>query len=208
MDLYQIIVESYKAYGYPLVFLGAFLESIILIGFLLPGSFIVLFGGYFAQQGDLSILPIILLAWMGMFLGDLLNYSLGKGGFYELLKSSKFKRFSKQRTQAENYIREYGVRAIFASHLVGHLRSFICFAAGAVNFSKQKFIVSVFIASLFWSALFALLGYFLGTTTYGIRSLSEKINLIIILLIVIVILLKLLERAFTYIIDLLKHKKN
>ena len=78
MDILLILESVFVSFGYLIVFFAAFFESVILLGFLLPGGLIVLLGGYFAQQNQMSVIWVIILAWSGMFLGDLLNYWLVK----------------------------------------------------------------------------------------------------------------------------------
>jgi len=150
MDILHILESTFASYGYLIVFFAAFFESVVLLGFLLPGGLIVLLGGYFAQQNQISVVLVTTLAWLGMFLGDLLNYWLGKKGFHKILtRSPKFQSLLKNYNSAENFINKYGALAIFYSHILGYMRSIICFSAGVISFPKRKYIFAVLTASLF-----------------------------------------------------------
>ena len=195
MDTLNILESSFVSFGYLIVFFSAFFESVILLGFLLPGGLIVLLGGYFAQQNQISVILVTILAWLGMFLGDLLNYWLGKKGFHKILtRSNKWQRLIKNYNSAENFINKYGALAIFYSHILGYMRSVICFSAGVISFPRKKYIFTVLIASLSWSLLFVGLGFIFGETTKSLLTLSQRITAVAWLVIILFVLLKLMQR--------------
>lgn len=195
MDILHILESAFSSYGYLIVFFAAFFESIILLGFLLPGGLIVLLGGYFAQQNQISVILVIILAWSGMFLGDLVNYWLGKKGFHKILTiSPKFQSLLKNYNSAENFINKYGALAIFYSHILGYMRSVICFSAGVVSFPRRKYIFTVLTASLFWSLLFVGFGFIFGETTKSLSTLSKRVTVVAWLVIILFVLLKLMQR--------------
>ena len=195
MDTLNILESSFVSFGYLIVFFSAFFESVILLGFLLPGGLIVLLGGYFAQQNQISVIWVAILAWSGMFLGDLLNYWLGKKGFHKILtRSNKWQRLIKNYNSAENFINKYGTLAIFYSHILGYMRSVICFSAGIISFPRRKYIFTVLTASLFWSLLFVGLGFIFGETTKSLSTLSKRVTVVAWLVIILFVLLKLMQR--------------
>ena len=195
MDILHILESAFVSFGYLIVFFAAFFESVILLGFLLPGGLIVLLGGYFAQQNQISVVLVTILAWLGMFLGDLLNYWLGKKGFHKILaRNTKFQSLLKNYNSAENFINKYGALAIFYSHILGYMRSVICFSAGVVSFPRRKYIFTVLIASLFWSLLFVGLGFIFGETTKSLQTLSKRVTVVAWLVIILFVLLKVMQR--------------
>src|SRR3989338_9791377 len=195
MDVLYTLESAFVSYGYLIVFFAAFFESVILLGFLLPGGLIILLGGYFAHQNQISVIWVTILAWSGMFLGDLLNYWLGKKGFHKILtRSNKWKRLIKNYNSAENFINKYGALAIFYSHILGYMRSVICFSAGVISFPRKKYIFTVLIASLSWSLLFVGLGFIFGETTKSLLTLSQRITAVAWLVIILFVLLKLMQR--------------
>ncbi|MBI4067038.1 DedA family protein [Candidatus Gottesmanbacteria bacterium] len=195
MDIYQFITSAFAQYGYIIIFLGACLESILVLGFILPGGVVVLLGGYFASQGQLSLTIVIFLAWMGMFIGDMLNYLLGKGSFVNFFqKFIKSNQFTEKKKLAQKYINEYGGYSIFYSHIIGHLRSVISFTAGAVGYPWRKFVGVVIVASLIWSVIFSAIGYFVGNTTVGVRNISERTTIITLAIATIMIGLHIIQK--------------
>jgi len=195
MDILHILESTFVSFSYLIVFFAAFFESVVLLGFLLPGGLIVLLGGYFAQQNQISVVLVTILAWLGMFLGDLLNYWLGKKGFHKILtRSPKFQSLLKNYNSAENFINKYGALAIFYSHILGYMRSIICFSAGVISFPRRKYIFTVLTASLFWSLLLVGLGFIFGETTESLSTLSKRVTGVAWLVIIIFILLKIIQK--------------
>lgn len=194
MDIVALIEQSFAHYGYAIVFLGAFFESLLLFGFFLPGSFIVLFGGYFAKMGHSSLSFTIFLAFLGMFLGDMVNYMLGRAGLGKFLEKKKFlSKVIGKHTVVSEQLHKYGTIAIFYSHILGYTRSVICFSAGAVKYPFKTFLLSTFIASSLWGIVFVGLGYFLGTTTEGLKNISVRVTVIAWLGILAFVIMKLVQ---------------
>ena len=71
-------LHTHPGWGFALVFLVAFLESLVLVGILLPGI-VILFGvGALIGLGMFDLTSIWLAASTGAFLGDFLSYLLGR----------------------------------------------------------------------------------------------------------------------------------
>ncbi len=192
MDILNTLEFSFSSYGYLIVFFAALLESFILLGFLLPGSLIVLLGGYFAQRNQLSVVFVIILAWLGMFLGDIINYWLGKKGFHKIfIKHLRLGNFLKNHRFADDQINHYGVLAIFYSHILGYMHSIICFSAGIVNFPEKKYISAVFCASFFWSLIYVGMGFVFGKSTKNLLSLGNEFTVFAWLVLILFIFLKI-----------------
>ena len=67
-------------WGYWLVLLVALLESLVLVGVVVPGAVLVVFAGFLSSQGYLDIGDLIWFAATGAILGDSISYYLGTKG--------------------------------------------------------------------------------------------------------------------------------
>lgn len=87
----------YSLYGYPLVFLFSVLETIFGLSWQVPGTFVVLLATFYARQGTLFLPYVLILAIVGWFIGDNINYFLGKYGWYRFFSLvGDGKRFEKR----------------------------------------------------------------------------------------------------------------
>lgn len=199
MDIYQLITAYFGAYGYAIVFFGSLLESLILVGFVVPGGVVVLLGGFFGRADGRSFFILTLLAFLGMFIGDVINYWLGKKSFRLLSSYARVaKRINARVAEGKKFISRYGAFAIFYSHIIGYLRSIICFSAGVTDFPLKHYIPVVAFSSFLWSIVFIGLGFFLNNSVEDIRDISQKIPLVGIGLLLILVGFRLIQNIFSY----------
>src|SRR5574340_462142 len=74
----ESLAALYGAWGYLIVFLGALFENTALLGLLLPGGTLALLGAFYAWQGSLNIVWVIVFAWIGTTLGYNADYLIGR----------------------------------------------------------------------------------------------------------------------------------
>ena len=80
----------YEGWGYPLVLAAAALENTLLVTFFFPGGTMVLLGGVYSRVGTLELPLVILVGWIGTFLGASFDFAVGRlgerGPFARVLK--------------------------------------------------------------------------------------------------------------------------
>lgn len=80
------ISESYLArYGYLIVFIAAFIETIPPVNFYLPGSAVVVLSVAFARQGTLNVFVVLAVVVCAFLLAYVLDYFIGKWGWHWLM---------------------------------------------------------------------------------------------------------------------------
>jgi membrane-associated protein len=157
--LMQQITGLYGHFGYSLVFFGAFLEVLFLIGFYVPGSVVVLLGAALAKQGIVQFPYVYLLGSFGAVCGYIINYMLGRFGLQGIL--SVFGLTESMKGTTEN-IRKHGPKAIFVGYFFPGSGSFFSTAAGVLGMPFKTFLVWSIVSQLFWSLLWGSLAYFFG----------------------------------------------
>lgn len=210
MDNINFLIPFISQYGYLIIFASAFLESLILFGFLLPGSLIILFGGFVARNGTLSLPLVLLLAFLGMFIGDIANYFLGKTSWKKIFLRTKLSKYFQQKEKiALSYFEKFGISIIYYSHIVGYLRSIICFTAGIINISLKRFLLATFLSSILWSLIYVLLGYFLAQTNYELGKLNNRIQIISLIIVALIIIFTFIKiKLKTYMENRLKKRNS
>jgi membrane-associated protein len=146
-------------------FLGAFLESLIGLGALLPGGTMVVLAGFtIRDQGAWGFVLVAALAWAGMTLGSVLDFWLGRLAGRRLVPerapwrlASRWRRVLRS---SRRFMRRWGWWAIFVSNLAGPGRSSIAVASGASGWSFGSFLLGQSLAAAIWSCFFAGVGYF------------------------------------------------
>lgn len=161
-------------WGYWLVFLASLLESLVLVGVVVPGAVLVVSAGFLSSQGYLDIGDLVWFAAIGAILGDSISYYLGTKGarFFhnenKLLKADHLER-------GKQFFHKHGSKSIFLARFVGPLRAIVPFVAGISGMKKSKFLFWNIISAFLWSASHLLLGYFFGNTFSAIEVWSTRV---------------------------------
>lgn len=181
------LAELYDTYGYLIVFLGALFENTALLGLLLPGGTLALLGAFYAYQGTLNIVWVILFAWIGTVLGYNADYLIGRlllsrlAGRWSASWLGQKLRLAGRLRLARMFLAKHGGKAILLSHVVGHVRSFVALSAGATHMRYRRFLSYELIAALLWNTLFCLLGYFAGSEREQLQLLLERSGWVVLL---------------------------
>ena len=146
----QLLREYLQVHGYWVLFVGTFLE----------GETILIFAGFLACQGTLSIYGVILSAFAGSFLGDQFYFHLGRIKGPALLKV--FTSMARKFRKALRLIERYGSFVAFISRYTYGFRILLPIILGMTNLSSRRFLLLNLASALSWAILFALGGFLFG----------------------------------------------
>ncbi len=158
-------------WGYPTLFLIAFVESVIIIGSFIPGSVGIIFAGFLAQAGHYSFWWLVLFAVLGGILGDWLSFYLGGKGENFFKSEARFLK----KTHLERgkiFFEKYGDKSVLIGRFTGPLRPIIPFVAGLSKMNKRVFLFWNVVSSFIWILFHMSLGYFFGTSLNAIEGWS------------------------------------
>jgi len=130
MEFFNSLIESLPdlgAWGYGLVFLFAFLESMVFIGVIAPGATLVILAGFLSSQNYLRIDLLILVATLGAVLGDSLSYYLGTKGTMFFHNENKLLK-AEHLDRGKEFFDKYGSKSIFLARFVAPLRAIVPFS--------------------------------------------------------------------------------
>ena len=189
--LFTLITE-YGNWIYLILFMIVFVETGLVVMPLLPGDSLLFAAGTFCagveQQGqtaELSLWIVIPLLCTAAFIGDNLNYYIGKNiGLKVMQWKIRGRQIVKQsyinKTQA--FYDKHGPKTIILARYVPIVRTFAPFVAGVGEMKYFKFLKYSVIGGLTWVFALTLLGYFFGnlpivqrnfeTVIFGIIGLS------------------------------------
>jgi undecaprenyl-diphosphatase len=178
-----------------LLFLIAFLESLPMIGLLMPGSTLVVLAGFLVVHGKGSLLPLMFVTACGALLGDLLSYWLGNHLGERLLALRSFQKHRKLVTQSERFFYNHGGKSIFFARFLGPIRGITPFIAGLSRMSARPFGVYAVISAILWGICYPGLGYLGGASWQQAQSLSARFGLVILAALVVTVLHYCLKRS-------------
>ncbi len=151
-------------WGYSLVFIFSILESLPLIGLVIPGGIIVIAAGFFAKVGILHLWPVIIIVSIGAFAGDTISYLLGRRfGYSFLLKMGKYIFFKPVHFEkAKKVLHAHPRKAILGGRFHALTRCVMPFAAGSTDIKPSVFLPIAALSAILWATVNVLVGYIFG----------------------------------------------
>jgi len=159
--MFQALLKTWFEWSRDMGYLGVFLmmalESTIVP---VPSEIIMPPAGYWAQQGELSLIGVILAGALGSTCGSTLCYwfsrTLGRG---VIDRYGKYMLLPPERMQlAERWLANFALPGVFLARLLPVVRHLIGFPAGLVRMPFGPFIAVTFLGSTIWCAVLALFG--------------------------------------------------
>jgi membrane protein DedA with SNARE-associated domain len=155
-------------YGYPLLFLGTFLE----------GETILLVAGFLAARNYLQLPWVICTAFLGSLAGDQLFFHLGRIKGAQLI--ARRPQWQIQAAKIQARLQTYHIPIILGFRFLYGLRNITPFAIGMSAISTKKFLLLNATGALVWSVVVSLLGYAFGEAFEAIFHRIKCFELLII----------------------------
>ena len=148
------------------------------LGLPLPEDVPLLLGGYFVALGQMNIVWVGILAWLGIIGGDCCLYWLSRKYGMNI---TKVRFIGSHVTEsrilwAEKKFEQYGTWVVAVCRLFAGVRGAMVIAAGVVKFNFVKFVIADGIAAFFSGGLFVWLGWFAGRKLGSVAQMREKIK--------------------------------
>ena len=152
-----------------------------------PSEVIMPVAGYFASQGRLNLVAVILAGAVGNLLGSLLAYWLARRfGRTLLLGPGRYVGISSSHLDsADRWFARYGLAAVLVGRVLPVVRTYISFPAGLARVQPGWFALLTFLGALPWCATLAVVGYEIGANYTKVSDPIGKAAIVIAVLVVI-----------------------
>jgi membrane protein DedA with SNARE-associated domain len=179
-------LNVHPGWGAGVVLLVAFLESLMLVGILLPGI-VILFGvGTLIGLGVLELVPVWIAASVGAFFGDSLSYLLGRRFRSHLLDVWPFSRYPGLMERGTAFFRAHGAKSVVAGRFIGPLRPIIPSVAGMMGMKPPHFLSVDIPACVTWAPAFLIPGMLFGASLEVASEYTGRLTVLLIILLAIV----------------------
>lgn len=175
-------------WGYIIIFVSAIVETLPIIGTFIPGHTIIILGGLLAKLGVFKIEAVLFAAALGVIVGDLLAYYIGrKFGYDFVIRYGKYFFLNEKKYQkTKDMVSEHTGKALIVGRFSPFTRALAAFLAGIYKIKFTKFVFYSIIGGVSWSTLSVLLGYILGQGFEGAAKYFGRIVFAAIILIVLI----------------------
>jgi undecaprenyl-diphosphatase len=133
------------------VFFIAMMESLVVLGLLIPGAALLFGAGALMATGTLPIAPIMLSTIAGAIVGDLISFLLGHHYHQRLRVIWPFRRYPALVNRGVDFFVRHGGKSVFMARFIGPLRPIVPAIAGMMNMTTARFLLVDVIASILWA---------------------------------------------------------
>ncbi|BBG65429.1 membrane-associated phospholipid phosphatase [Hydrogenimonas sp.] len=157
-------VDYFRSYTAWIAFIAAFGETLIGLGFFIPGSTLLLFMGVLAGQGYIDIKTVLLFGLAGAYAGDLVNYRLGRRHGAALLQKPWLHLPEEALEKSRKFLNTHGAKSLFFARFIPGLKESVSFLAGSMKMDRGKFLFWDFLGAVGWSLEFIGIGFLFSTS--------------------------------------------
>lgn len=157
----QFVLELVNRYGYTILFGSMVFE---LIGFPLPGEFMMTYCGYLVYETKMNWTVSILMAFAGVASGITISYFIGSrlGIDFFRKNGSHFHMGPERLEKTSKWFQSYGNKLLMAAYFIPGIRHITGYFSGITGISYKKFAINAYIGAFIWTSTFISLGKALG----------------------------------------------
>ena len=146
------------------VFVVALMESLVVLGLLIPGAALLFGVGALMATGSLPIPSILFWTVAGAIVGDLTSFLLGQHYHQRLRVIWPFRRYPRLVNRGVDFFVRHGGKSVFMARFIGPLRPIVPAIAGMMNMTTPRFLLVDSIACLLWAPVYILPGMVFGAS--------------------------------------------
>jgi membrane protein DedA with SNARE-associated domain len=156
----NLATEFIGSAGYAGVFVLMALESACIP---IPSEAIMLFAGFSASKGELTLAGIVVAGVLGNLIGSWIAYAVGYYGRVDLLERNRLIHVNPKHLKwADDWFARYGGITVFFSRMLPIIRTFISLPAGVAEMPFWRFTAYTLLGSIPWVLALGLVGEQVG----------------------------------------------
>lgn len=185
----EFLIDTFGMIG---ILAIVFVESGLLVGFMLPGDSLLFTAGLLSANGTLpDIWWLLLTVPIAAIAGDQVGYAIGRKAGPAVFSRPNSRFFRQEYVdKSHDFFERYGARTVVIARFVPIVRTLTPVMAGASRMRYRTFVTFNVIGGIGWGVGITLLGYFLGQIEF-VKDNIEPIILLIVGLSVIPIAVEL-----------------
>ena len=166
-------VEQYGLWIYAILFAIIFCETGLVVTPILPGDSLLFVAGAIAAVGDLQIHVLIASLVLAAFLGNMVNYAIGRwlGRHFFTDRGSRWLN-PRHLEAAHGFYDRHGGKAVVISRFLPIVRTYVPFVAGMAAMAPGRFTAFNLGGAVLWIASLCYAGYLFGNIPWIKNNLT------------------------------------
>lgn len=158
-------LKAHPHMGLLFTFLVAFLESLPLIGTVIPGTVTMTIVGILIGTGALPAILSIVIASLAAFGGDTIGFVFGYHYNERVRTMWPFKKHPKWLEMGESFFKKHGGKSIIIGRFIGPARSTVPLIAGLLKLTWGRFTIAAVPSAFLWAIMYLTPGILLGAVS-------------------------------------------
>lgn len=161
-----VYISKHPSYGLLFAFLVALIESVAIIGSIIPGSVTMTAIGTLIGASILPLSTTLLMTTVGAWIGDTLSYWGGRYGKTYIWQCKWIKKRKNWLISGEEFFKKHGRKSIIIGRFIGPMRSTMPMMAGMMDMSANQFYIAALMCAFLWSIVYMTPGIMLGAFSH------------------------------------------
>jgi len=178
-------IHTHPQWLFLFIMLVSAVESLAIIGAIIPGIVLLFGAGTLVGKGFLSLKAALMAAWIGAFIGDTLSFFAGQFFHMHIREWGIFKRHKNWLDKGENFFLQHGSLSVFIGRFAGPIRAVLPLIAGMMGMPIIRFIIIDIIAGILWAAAYLIPGYLVGASMHWTEFVSKEFVITIAILAIV-----------------------
>lgn len=179
------LISANAAMAGPIIGLIAFVESLLVVGMLVPAIPLMMAIGGLVATGVLDLSTVLFWAILGAVLGDWVSYLLSIWIGPSIYRRKPLCNHKSAVAQARLFFWRYGFGAVFLGRFFGPVRATIPLVAGVMRMNHRKFQLANVFSAIVWVPAMLAPGYLAGSALPLQNLTGGQISLILLALLII-----------------------
>lgn len=180
--------RQYPGWTGLIVFGTALLESLVLVGVLVPGALLMLAAGALIALGSIELWPTLLWAIAGAIAGDGISYWFGYHFRDHLRTMWPFSRFTSLLQRGEQFFARHGGKSVVFGRFFGPVRAVVPTIAGMMGMTPVRFFIINVLSAVVWAPAYILPGVVFGASLQVASHVAGRLVLLVLLVLGVVLL--------------------
>jgi undecaprenyl-diphosphatase len=161
------------------VFLIAFLESLAVVGLVLPGAAMMFGVGALVGTDVLPLWPTLAWAALGAIGGDGVSFWLGRRYHMQLKVSWPLRNHPELIQRATDFFYRHGGKSVLLGRFVGPIRPVIPAVAGMLEMPTRRFLAVNIISGVLWAPVYVFPGMIFATSLGLASEVAARLAVLI-----------------------------
>lgn len=167
------------------VFLTAMLESLLLVGLILPGAVLMFGFGALVAAGAMELWPTLAWAVLGAIAGDGTSFLIGRHFHQRLRVMWPFYKYPRLMARGVDFFHHHGGKSIILARFVGPVRPILPAVAGMLNMPTGRFFLVNAFSALLWAPVYLIPGLVFGASLGLAAEVAGRLALLLALVIAV-----------------------